>query len=150
MIIRPKLHWFRLLFVWRGSVLPQLVPRLLLILALSIVAIFMHDHMRSYPAGLGTPPFALIGIALAVFLGFATARATIAGGKAASSGANSQSARARSRGRRSACPVSATPPTRAASSPRSAVSPTRCAISCAAPMPATTSPRACRPNSTHA
>lgn len=70
MIIRPKLHWFRLLFVWRGSVLPQLVPRLLLILALSIVAIFMHDHMRSYPAGLGTPPFALIGIALAVFLGF--------------------------------------------------------------------------------
>jgi putative membrane protein len=70
MIIRPQLHWFRLLFVWRGSVLPQLLPRLMLILALSIAAIFMHDHMRSYPLGLGTPPFALIGIALAVFLGF--------------------------------------------------------------------------------
>jgi putative membrane protein len=70
MIIRPKLHWFRLLFVWRGSVLPQLLPRLMLILALSIVAIFLHDHMRNYPVGLGTPPFALVGIALAVFLGF--------------------------------------------------------------------------------
>src|SRR3954470_7836584 len=70
MIIRPKLHWFRMLFVWRGSVLPQLLPRLALIFALSVAAIFMHDHMRSYPIGLGTPPFALVGIALAVFLGF--------------------------------------------------------------------------------
>jgi ion channel-forming bestrophin family protein len=70
MIIRPKLNWFRLLFVWRGSVLPQLLPRLALIFALSIAAIVMHDHMRQYPIGLGTPPFALVGIALAVFLGF--------------------------------------------------------------------------------
>ncbi|WP_250499138.1 bestrophin family ion channel [Caballeronia sp. GAWG1-5s-s] len=70
MIIRPKLHWFRMLFVWRGSVLPQLLPRLGLIFALSVAAIFMHDHMRHYPIGLGTPPFALVGIALAVFLGF--------------------------------------------------------------------------------
>ncbi|WP_244814071.1 bestrophin family protein [Caballeronia sp. Lep1P3] len=70
MIIRPKLHWFRMLFVWRGSVLPQLLPRLALIFALSVAAIFMHDHMRHYPIGLGTPPFALVGIALAVFLGF--------------------------------------------------------------------------------
>jgi putative membrane protein len=70
MIIRPKLNWFRTLFVWHGSVLPQLLPRLALIFALSIAAIFMHDHMRNYPIGLGTPPFALVGIALAVFLGF--------------------------------------------------------------------------------
>jgi ion channel-forming bestrophin family protein len=70
MIIRPKLNWFRLLFVWRGSVLPQLLPRLSLIFALSVAAIVMHDHMRHYPIGLGTPPFAVVGIALAVFLGF--------------------------------------------------------------------------------
>jgi ion channel-forming bestrophin family protein len=70
MIVRPKLNWFRLLFVWRGSVLPQLLPRLGLIFALSVAAIVMHDHMRAYPMALGTPPFALVGIALAVFLGF--------------------------------------------------------------------------------
>jgi putative membrane protein len=70
MIIRPKLNWFRMLFVWRGSVLPQLLPRLALIFVLSIAAIVMHDHVRNYPVGLGTPPFALVGIALAVFLGF--------------------------------------------------------------------------------
>ncbi|MDR5778726.1 bestrophin family ion channel [Caballeronia sp. LZ065] len=70
MIIRPKLNWFRLLFVWRGSVLPQLLPRLGLIFVLSVTAIIMHDTMRAYPVELGTPPFALVGIALAVFLGF--------------------------------------------------------------------------------
>jgi len=70
MIIRPKLNWFRMLFVWRGSVLPQLLPRLALIFILSVAAIVMHDHVRNYPVGLGTPPFALVGIALAVFLGF--------------------------------------------------------------------------------
>jgi len=70
MIIRPKLNWFRMLFVWRGSVLPQLLPRLALIFVLSVSAIVMHAHVRNYPIGLGTPPFALVGIALAVFLGF--------------------------------------------------------------------------------
>jgi putative membrane protein len=70
MIIRPKLNWFRMLFVWRGSVLPQLLPRLALIFVLSVAAIVMHDHVRNYPVGLGTPPFGLVGIALAVFLGF--------------------------------------------------------------------------------
>src|SRR5471032_1435744 len=59
-----------MLFVWRGSVLPQLLPRLALIFILSVAAIVMHDHVRNYPVGLGTPPFALVGIALAVFLGF--------------------------------------------------------------------------------
>ena len=34
MIVRPRLHWFRLLFVWRGSVLPYIANRLLLVLAL--------------------------------------------------------------------------------------------------------------------
>src|SRR3984957_8878421 len=70
MIIRPKLNWFRMLFVWRGSVLPLLLPRLALIFVLSVAAIVMHDNVRNYPVGLGTPPFALVGIALAVFLGF--------------------------------------------------------------------------------
>jgi hypothetical protein len=74
MIIRPKLNWLRTLFVWHGSVLPQLLPRLTLIFLLSIAAIVMHDHMRHYPIGLGTPPFALVGIALAVFLGLPAPR----------------------------------------------------------------------------
>lgn len=71
MIIRPHLHWFRMLLAWRGSVLPQLLPRLFLILCISIVAVAAHDHLLPISLNLNTTaPFSLIGIALAVFLGF--------------------------------------------------------------------------------
>jgi putative membrane protein len=33
MIVRPPVNWLRLLFVWRGSVLPAILPQLLLIAA---------------------------------------------------------------------------------------------------------------------
>jgi putative membrane protein len=71
MIIRPHLHWFRMLLAWRGSVLPQLLPRLSLIFGISIVALAAHDHLLPVSLNLNTTaPFSLIGIALAVFLGF--------------------------------------------------------------------------------
>jgi ion channel-forming bestrophin family protein len=72
MIVRPHLHWFRLLFVWRGSVLPYIVTRLLLVLAVSVISVlcsgwWMSEHANS---ALSIPPFTLMGIALAIFLGF--------------------------------------------------------------------------------
>jgi putative membrane protein len=70
MIVRPHLHWFRMLLAWRGSVLPQLLPRLFIVLCLSIVAVAAHDHILKVTVNLSTVPFSLIGIALAVFLGF--------------------------------------------------------------------------------
>ncbi|OLL33090.1 hypothetical protein BTH42_03885 [Burkholderia sp. SRS-W-2-2016] len=71
MIIRPHLHWFRMLLAWRGSVLPQLLPRLSLIFCIAIVALAAHDHLLPVNLNLNTTaPFSLIGIALAVFLGF--------------------------------------------------------------------------------
>jgi len=71
MIIRPHLHWFRMLLAWRGSVLPQLLPRLALIFCISIVALAAHDHLLPVNLNLNTTaPFSLVGIALAVFLGF--------------------------------------------------------------------------------
>jgi putative membrane protein len=71
MIIRPHLHWFRMLLAWRGSVLPRLLPRLFLIFCIAIVALAAHDHLLPVSLSLNsTTPFSLIGIALAVFLGF--------------------------------------------------------------------------------
>ena len=72
MIVRPHLHWFRLLFVWRGSVLPYIVSRLALVLAVSVLSVlgrhwWMSAHAES---ALSIPPFTLMGIALAIFLGF--------------------------------------------------------------------------------
>lgn len=70
MVVRPHLHWLRMLFAWRGSVLPQLLPRLFLIFCVSLVALAVHMHWVPITVSLSTTPFSLIGIALAVFLGF--------------------------------------------------------------------------------
>lgn len=70
MIVRPRLNWFWMLLAWRGSVLPQLLPRLFIVLCLSFVAVASHDHILKVTVNLSTVPFSLIGIALAVFLGF--------------------------------------------------------------------------------
>ena len=70
MVVRPHLHWFRMLLAWRGSVLPQLLPRLFLIFGISMVALAVHAHWLPIRVNLSTTPFSLIGIALAVFLGF--------------------------------------------------------------------------------
>ena len=70
MVVRPHLHWFRMLLAWRGSVLPQLLPRLFLIFCVSLVALAVHAHWLPITVNLSTTPFSLIGIALAVFLGF--------------------------------------------------------------------------------
>ena len=72
MIIRPRHHWFRLLFVWRGSVLPDIAGRLLLVLIVSILAVLSRDWWMGAHAdsALSIPPFTLMGVALAIFLGF--------------------------------------------------------------------------------
>ncbi|MGM3274987.1 bestrophin family protein [Ralstonia sp. 24A2] len=70
MVVRPHLHWFRMLLAWRGSVLPQLLPRLFLIFCISLVALVVHAHWLPLDIHLSTTPFSLVGIALAVFLGF--------------------------------------------------------------------------------
>jgi len=70
MIQRKKQHWFKMLFVWHGSVLPQLVPRLLLLLVLSILIVFVNGTLYHYKIPLSPAPFTIFGIALALFLGF--------------------------------------------------------------------------------
>ena len=72
MIVRPRHHWFRLLFVWRGSVLPDIIGRLALVLAVSVISVLSREWWMSVHAhsALSIPPFTLMGVALAIFLGF--------------------------------------------------------------------------------
>jgi putative membrane protein len=70
MIIRKKEHWFKMLLVWRGSVLPKLLPQLLLLLAWSVAVAVFRDTIFHYNLHLNPAPFTLFGIALALFLGF--------------------------------------------------------------------------------
>jgi putative membrane protein len=70
MIIRKKEHWFRMLFIWHGSVLPQLLPRLGILFVLSVAVVYLHGSVFSFKVPLNPAPFTLFGIALALFLGF--------------------------------------------------------------------------------
>jgi ion channel-forming bestrophin family protein len=70
MIIKEKRNWFRMLFVWQGSVLPEILPRLVALLLLSGLVVFFRGQFFEYKVSLNPAPFTLIGIALAIFLGF--------------------------------------------------------------------------------
>jgi putative membrane protein len=70
MIIRKKENWLRMLFIWNGSVLPQILPRLMILLVISIVVGYFRGTVFNYKIQLNPGPFTLFGIALAIFLGF--------------------------------------------------------------------------------
>ena len=70
MIIRKKEHWFKMLFIWHGSVLPQLIRRLVLLLIISIVITYLREYVILYNLHLSPAPFTLFGISIAIFLGF--------------------------------------------------------------------------------
>lgn len=59
-----------MLFIWQGSVLPKITPRLILLTAFSIVIYLFHGSFFSYKITLNPSAFTLLGVALAIFLGF--------------------------------------------------------------------------------
>jgi ion channel-forming bestrophin family protein len=72
MIVRSPVPWFRLLFVWNGSVLPRILSRLLLVFMISLLATAArHWWLSSHgDSALSIPTFTLLGVSLAIFLGF--------------------------------------------------------------------------------
>ncbi|SAK76636.1 Bestrophin, RFP-TM, chloride channel [Caballeronia catudaia] len=70
MIVRPTENWFRLLFVWNGSVLQSIIPQLAFMAVVSITAAFTHGRIFGEKIPLNTAPFTLFGLALAIFLAF--------------------------------------------------------------------------------
>lgn len=70
MVIRPKYNWLKMLTVWNGSVLPEILPRLIFIFTISSLVLYFHGVFFSVKVSLNATPFTLMGIALAIFLGF--------------------------------------------------------------------------------
>jgi putative membrane protein len=70
MIIRKKEHWLRMLFVWHGSVLPRLLPRLAALFVLASGIVYLHGSLFSVNVTINPAPFTVFGVALALFLGF--------------------------------------------------------------------------------
>lgn len=59
-----------MLFVWRGSVLPVIAPQLIATTLFAIVVTVLHGQVFAWKIPLNFVPFSLIGLTLAIFLGF--------------------------------------------------------------------------------
>ncbi|MGF6855902.1 bestrophin family protein [Paraburkholderia sp. CI3] len=70
MIVRPAPNWFRMLFVWHGSVLKAILPQLALMTLVSVLAMCTHGRIFGEKVPLNTTPFTLCGVALTIFLAF--------------------------------------------------------------------------------
>lgn len=72
MIVRPHQHWFLSLFNWRGSILHKITGRLLLNVGVAIFAVITQQYYDALGLHLTTAPFSLLGISIAIFIGFRT------------------------------------------------------------------------------
>jgi putative membrane protein len=69
-IVRPRPHWAHLLFVRRGSIVRHILSQQLFIFLLSCMVVFAHGQLLHWKVTLTSAPFSLMGVALAIFLGF--------------------------------------------------------------------------------
>lgn len=70
MIVRQRTNWLKMLFIWRGSVLKKIVPQLVIITLFSLAIYYFKGRIFDYKVHLNPTIFTLIGLALAIFMGF--------------------------------------------------------------------------------
>jgi putative membrane protein len=70
MIVRPRPHPLQLLFIIRGSIIIDIAPKVLTILALACAVVWLSHIYPTILLATGAVPFSIIGLALSVFLGF--------------------------------------------------------------------------------
>ncbi|MEK8027435.1 bestrophin family protein [Pseudaquabacterium rugosum] len=70
MIVRPRPHWLHLLFVRRGSLLWRILPQQLTALAIALGVALAHGTLWHWKVPLNAGVFSLMGVSLAIFLGF--------------------------------------------------------------------------------
>ena len=70
MIVRQSPTLLQLAYVLRGSVVPKILPQLTLTALVGLIVVVLHRWEPAYVPSVTGLPFALIGIALSIFLGF--------------------------------------------------------------------------------
>lgn len=70
MIVRQRTNWLKMLFIWRGSVLKKIIVQLSIITLFSLAIYFFKGRIFDYKVHLNPTIFTLIGLALAIFMGF--------------------------------------------------------------------------------
>lgn len=70
MIVRDRPNAFKLLFALQGSILPQILPQLIIVIGLSAIVGFIDTYTSYELPNLPIAAFSLIGLTLSIFLGF--------------------------------------------------------------------------------
>lgn len=70
MILRDRPSGLRLFLALRGSIVPRILPALIVNIVISILVTWSHGDLFRLKITLTTIPFTLIGLPLAIFLGF--------------------------------------------------------------------------------
>lgn len=70
MVVPPHHNWFRLLFVWKGSIIEKIYPRLITLFLFCCAVVYLRGEIFQVKIALNPTPFTLIGVAVAIFLGF--------------------------------------------------------------------------------
>ena len=70
MIVKERGTWLRLLFHFRGSSFMETWPRILAVTIVAVIVTYVELYYGIQQYTLTTTPFALIGVALGIFLGF--------------------------------------------------------------------------------
>ena len=70
MIVRPRPKGIEYFLLLRGSILPNIWRKLAVTIAMAIIVTLMHGSLYHFKIKLTTIPFTLMGLALAIFLGF--------------------------------------------------------------------------------
>jgi len=70
MIVRDRPSGFRLFLMLRGSVLPRILPALIINILIATLVTLSHGDLFKLKITLTTIPFTLIGLPISIFLGF--------------------------------------------------------------------------------
>jgi putative membrane protein len=70
LIVRPRPSFIQLLFITRGSIVSEIIGHVVAMAAVAVVIVLAHQTWPNAVPSFGGAPFALVGIALSIFLGF--------------------------------------------------------------------------------
>jgi putative membrane protein len=70
MIVRPKTTRIRMLFAWHGASINLIAKPLAVIFCLAVLAVWGHHRFDNFILRLSPAPLSLMGVALAIFVGF--------------------------------------------------------------------------------
>lgn len=70
MIVRNKNNSFTLLFAWSGTILPTVLPALLIVVLISAVLVYLSSHQFFTVPAVPAIGFTIFGVILSIFLSF--------------------------------------------------------------------------------